>query len=107
MKNSSFDKLLCAICYEHFYFQKRTQYIFTPVAIYVLVLLSRKESHISIYVSVWAVIRLESNILLGGFKVHVTYILNAITGNIYIGNINSGNFCLRVTLSSLSSLCNH
>ena len=69
--------------------------IFLPLLLYyVLVLLSRKESHISIYISVWAVIRLESNILLGGFKVHVTYILNAITGNIYIGNINSGNFCL-------------
>ena len=24
---------------------------------------------------------------------HVTYILNAITGNIYIGNIDSGHFC--------------
>ena len=72
-----------------------------------LVLLSRKESQISIYVSVWAVIQLESNILLGEFKVHVTCILNAITGNIYIGNIDSGNFCLLFTLSSLSSLCNH
>ena len=41
--------------------------------------LTGKESRISFYVSVWAVIRLESNILLGGFKVHVTYILNAIT----------------------------
>ena len=57
---------------------------------YVLVLLSRKESHISIYVSVWSVIWLKSNILLREFIVHVTYILNAITGNIYIGNINSG-----------------
>ena len=54
--NSSFDKLLCAIFPEHFYFQQRTRYIFTPVAIYVLVLLLRKESHISIYVSVWSVI---------------------------------------------------
>ena len=33
-------------------------------------LLFRKESHISFYFSVCAVIRLESNILLGGFKVH-------------------------------------
>ena len=42
-------------------------------------LLFRRESHISFYFSVWAVIRLESNILLDGFKVHVTYILDAIT----------------------------
>ena len=90
-----------------FYFQKRTQYIFTLVAIYVLVLLSRKESHISLYVSVWAVIRLESNILLGGFKVHVTYILNAITWEYLLEILILENFCLLVTLSSLSSLCNH
>ena len=44
-----------------------------------LVLLFGKESHISFYFSDWAVIRLESNILLGGFKVHVTNILDAIT----------------------------
>ena len=45
----------------------------------VLVLLFRRESHISFYFSVWAVIRLESNIFLGGFKVHVTYTIGAIT----------------------------
>ena len=50
-----------------------------------LVLLFRRESHISFYFSVWAVILLESNIFLGGFKVHVTYIYwMLLLGNIYI-----------------------
>ena len=60
-----------------------------------LVLLFRKESHISFYFSVWAAIRLESNIFLGGFKVHVTYTFGAITWvYLYIdifGNIIAGN----------------
>ena len=61
-----------------------------------LVLLFRRESHISFYFSVWAVIRLESNIFLGGFKVHVTYTLGAITWVYYIyicifENIIAGN----------------
>ena len=38
--------------------------------------------------------------------IHVTYILNAITGNIYIGNIDS-DILLLFMLSSLSSLRNH
>ena len=50
--------------------------------------------------------RLESNILLGEFIIHVTYILNAITGNIYIGNIDS-DILLLFMLSSLSSLRSH
>ena len=44
-----------------------------------LVLLFRRESHISFYFSVLAVIRVESSIFLGGFKVHVTYTLGVIT----------------------------
>ena len=81
--NSSFDKLLCAIFPELFYFQQRTSYIFTGLFF-----------------------RLESNILLGEFIIHVTYILNAITGNIDIGNIDA-DILLLFMLSSLSSLRNH
>ena len=76
------DKLLCAILCEHFYFPEKDSVYYYPCCYFpleVLVLLFRRESHISFYFSVWAVIRLESSIFLGGFKVHVTYTFGAIT----------------------------
>ena len=60
-----------------------------------LVLLFGRESHIFFCFSVWAVIRLESVVIVGGFKVHVTYTYGAITRvylYIYIfGKIIAGN----------------
>ena len=64
----------------HFYFPEKDSVYYYPCCYFpleVLVLLFRRESHISFYFSVWAVIRLESNIFLGGFKVHVTYTIGA------------------------------
>ena len=66
-------------CVNIFIFPEKDSVYFYPCCYISISVTVRKESHISFYVSVWAVIRLESNILLGGFKVHVTYILNAIT----------------------------
>ena len=105
--NPSFDKLLCAIFMNSFYFQPRTSYIFPLVAIlYVLVLLLRRNLIYLFTSQSGLLFRLESNILLGEFVIHVTYILNAITGNIDTGNIDA-NVLLLFMLSSLSSLRNH
>ena len=75
-----------------------------------LVLLFGKESHIFFCFSVWAVIRLKSVVIVGGFKVHVTYTYGAITRvylYIYIWKDYCWKYYLSVTLLTLSSLCNH
>ena len=64
-------------------FSRKGLSILLPLLLFSLISVSvtqfRRESHISFYFSVWAVIRLESGIFLGGFKVHVTYTFGAIT----------------------------